>query len=224
MREVRVYFNKTGLAQYISHLDLMRTMTRAITRAKIQLWYTEGFNPRLFMTFALPLSLGIESYSESMDIKITDDMSNDEIKSKLNSAMPSGLEVTFVSEEFMKPNEIAFAEYKVSFDFCDKSQAESFLNQIKILLENDELTTMKSAKKKGRKTEIEVNLKDYIESFKLSENENSVLLNIVLSAGSSKNINPIILIDRLNRDIETKPEFTKICKNRLFTEDMKEFR
>ena len=60
MRCVRVWFHKTGPIRYISHLDLMRTMTRAIRRSRIPLWYTEGFNPHPYMTFALPLSLGMQ--------------------------------------------------------------------------------------------------------------------------------------------------------------------
>ena len=71
MQNVRVFFEKTGMTKYISHLDLMRCMTRAIKRAAIPAWYTEGFNPHLFITFALPLTLGVESLCESMDIPIS---------------------------------------------------------------------------------------------------------------------------------------------------------
>lgn len=46
MRDVRIRFAKTGKAKYISHLDLTRCFARAIFRAKIPLWFTEGFNPR----------------------------------------------------------------------------------------------------------------------------------------------------------------------------------
>ena len=40
--------------------DTMREykMIRTIRRAGIPIWYTEGFNPHPFMTFAMPLSLG----------------------------------------------------------------------------------------------------------------------------------------------------------------------
>ena len=64
MRCVRIWFKKMGMSRYVSHLDLMRAMTRAIRRANLPLWYTEGFNPHPYMTFALPLSLGMESLCE----------------------------------------------------------------------------------------------------------------------------------------------------------------
>ena len=59
---IRARFYKIGMLQCnISHLDLVRTMTRIITRAGIPAWYTQGFNPRLKLTFAMPLSIGTQS-------------------------------------------------------------------------------------------------------------------------------------------------------------------
>ena len=45
MDKLRMKFSKTGRAVYISHLDLMRTITRAFMRSEIPLKYSEGFNP-----------------------------------------------------------------------------------------------------------------------------------------------------------------------------------
>ena len=72
MREVRLRFSKTGQAKYISHLDVNRVFSRALSRARINLWYTEGFNPHPYMSFSLPLSLGVESLCENVDIRIVD--------------------------------------------------------------------------------------------------------------------------------------------------------
>ena len=43
--KLRLRFEKTGRAVYISHLDLMHTMQRAFNRAGYHLKYSEGFNP-----------------------------------------------------------------------------------------------------------------------------------------------------------------------------------
>lgn len=64
---LRVRFHKTGRAQYISHLDLGRTMRTAINRAEIPVKYSEGFNPHPKMSFALTLSVGTESVCEFME-------------------------------------------------------------------------------------------------------------------------------------------------------------
>ncbi|HBT64885.1 MAG TPA: hypothetical protein DEB10_09535, partial [Ruminococcaceae bacterium] len=86
MKEVRIRFRKIGRAKYISHLDLTRTMTRALRRAGIPIWYTEGFNRHPYVTFASPLSLGFEGLCESMDIRLVQDMPMEELVAVLNSA------------------------------------------------------------------------------------------------------------------------------------------
>ena len=91
MREVRLRFSKTDRCKYISHLDINRCMARALSRAKIPLWYTEGFNPHPYMSFSLPLSLGVESFCESVDLRIVGDITNQEIKDNLNEMLPEGI-------------------------------------------------------------------------------------------------------------------------------------
>ena len=54
-KAVRLFFSKKGRAVYISHLDLLRTMQRALKRAGIPVWYSEGFNPRIYLNFPLAL-------------------------------------------------------------------------------------------------------------------------------------------------------------------------
>ena len=73
MDKYRMLFAKTGRAVYISHLDLMRTITRAFLRAECRLKYSEGFNPHPNISIALPLSVGCESVCEIMDFKMLED-------------------------------------------------------------------------------------------------------------------------------------------------------
>lgn len=80
MDKYRMLFSKTGRAVYISHLDLMRTVTRAFMRAECKLKYSEGFNPHPNISIALPLSVGCESVCEIMDFKMREDMTCEEIK------------------------------------------------------------------------------------------------------------------------------------------------
>ena len=61
---LRLRFEKTGRAVYISHLDLMQTLQRACSRAGYSLKYSEGFNPHPQISVALPLSVGAASRIE----------------------------------------------------------------------------------------------------------------------------------------------------------------
>ena len=98
MRCVRIWFAKEGKVKYISHLDVMRCMSRAVRRARLPLWYTEGFNPHPYMMFALPLSLGFSSQCESMDIRIEGEMTDADIAGRMRDVMPEGLRLLSVRD------------------------------------------------------------------------------------------------------------------------------
>ena len=70
MLKIRTVYEKRGRAKYISHLDLNRCMQRTIRRAGLPIWYSEGFNPRMYLMFPLALSLGFESVCEVMDFNL----------------------------------------------------------------------------------------------------------------------------------------------------------
>lgn len=219
MRSVRIWFSKYSRAKYISHLDLMRFMTRAMRRAGIPLWYTEGFNPHPYMTFALPLSLGTESKCESMDIRVEDGITNAEIMEKLSSAMPEGIEITAVNDPQMKPSEIALGEYDIEF-FCE-SPAE-FSEKLTGILAGGELIVKKMGKSGRKKVEKEINLLESVESFSCSANEKSAVLTVILPAGNTKNINPSLLCTASAVEA-LGAESYGILRKRLMTADKKDF-
>lgn len=134
MREVRLRFSKTGRLKYISHLDINRAMSRALKRAGIPLWYTEGFNPHPYMSFSLPLSLGVESLCESVDLRITGEITNKEIKDRLNSVLPEDLKIIDVYDDFRDNSEIVYSDYVYKFEFADNDLA---LEKIKNVLSSD---------------------------------------------------------------------------------------
>ena len=91
MRCVRVLLAKRGRAKYTSHLDMQRCMMRAVRRAGIDLWYTEGFNPKPRLSFATPMSVGLESECEFLDIRIDREFSCAEIMERLNRELTDEL-------------------------------------------------------------------------------------------------------------------------------------
>ena len=68
---VRLRFYKRGSLAYIAHLDLVRTLTKAIKRAGIPVRYSEGFNPHPRMSFSTAMSIGLDSDCEFLDIRLT---------------------------------------------------------------------------------------------------------------------------------------------------------
>ena len=221
MREVRLRFSKTGQAKYISHLDVNRVFSRALSRAKINLWYTEGFNPHPYMSFSLPLSLGVESLCENVDIRIIDDISDDEIKQRMNDALPQGIRVLDVYENFMDCREICFSDYVFKFEFSDN---ETALQKIKDVLSADCVMALKKGKQGRRRVFKETDIKQFIDKYNISIRDNNVVLNARLLAGSEKNLNPTLLFDTIIRLIDMDYEWKSIGRIKLLTKDLKEYK
>lgn len=221
MREVRLRFSKTDRCKYISHLDINRCMSRALTRAKIPLWYTEGFNPHPYMSFSLPLSLGIESFVESMDIRIIGDITNDEIKKKMNEMLPDGIRILEVYYDFRQDKDIAYSDYVFRIQFNDN---ETALQKINNVLNSDEIIAERKVKKGKRKIFKETNLKPLIQKFNSSIRGEDIILNLRLMAGIEKNLNPTLLFDTIIKLIDMDFEWKSISRIAILDKDFKEFK
>lgn len=221
MREVRLRFSKTGQAKYISHLDTNRVFSRALARAKINLWYTQGFNPRPYMSFSLPLSLGVESYCENVDLRILDDLTYEEIKERMNNALPLGIRIVDVYEDFMDCHDIVYSDYVYKFEFKDN---ETALEKIIAVLESDEILAQKKAKQGKRRILKETDIKQFIVKYNASIRDNNIVLNIRLLAGPDKNLNPTLLFDTIIRLIDMDYEWKSIGRISLLTKEFKEYK
>ncbi|MDE5995181.1 MAG: TIGR03936 family radical SAM-associated protein [Oscillospiraceae bacterium] len=217
--DVRVFYEKTGMAKFISHLDTVHLFTRAIKRAKIPIWFTEGFNPHAFLTFAMPLSLGTESYCETVDIRLMQEEDLDELASRFDAALPSDVHITKIALPKFSPQEIAWADYKIIFNGAD----ENLVSRAKEILSSDEITVMKKVKQGKAKVEKEVSIKDKILKFSIdTENENPVL-NITLSSGMQNNINPSLIIGKIVEGSSTDADSASIFKLKSYTADLSEW-
>lgn len=220
MREVRLRFSKQGRLKYISHLDINRAMSRAFKRAEIPLWYTEGFNPHPYMSFSLPLSLGVESLCESVDIRIVGSITNDEIKNRMNSVLPEGLKVLDVYDDFYDNGEISYSDYVYKFQFDDNAIA---LEKIKSILDGDEILALKKGKQGRKKVFKETNIKSFIDKYNISLRDDTVVLNIRLLAGTDKNLNPSLLFDTIIRLIDMDYQWKSISRIALLKKDYSQF-
>lgn len=224
MRAVRLNFSKTGRAIYISHLDINRMMTRAVRRAKLPMWYTEGFNPHPYLTFALPLSLGQSSDCEYMDIRIEGDITDEEIMNRLNAVLPEGVKILSVSAPVYDAKEIEKALYFVKLVFKDAETSKIFAERAQTIVEGEELLAEKRGKKGHRKVMKQINLIDFIYDMKFSTAENIVNLQCVLAAGNTNNLNPTLLVETLEKEIGIEHEMEYIVRRKLITKDNKTFK
>ena len=73
--------------------DMMRYFQKAMRRAQVDIRYSEGFSPHQIMSFAAPLGVGITSVGEYFDIEVTDSMSSEAMKDRLNQVMADEIQV-----------------------------------------------------------------------------------------------------------------------------------
>ncbi len=218
MYDLRLFLSKKGRIKFVSHLDMFRMMQRAVRRAEIPLWYTEGFNPHPYISFLLALSLGVESEGEPVDIRIVGDMPPEEIKERLNKCLPEGLRVEAAAAPFNKSGEITFGEYYCLFDKAEITEEELYR-----ALTSGELSCEKSGKQGKKKVIKTVNVSEHIKSFSLSEENGDIRLDVVLPSGSTFNLNPIQLSAAISSNLGKEVIPVKVMRTSLLTADMKKF-
>lgn len=213
MNRVRAVFEKKGRARYISHLDLNRCMLRIFRRSGLPVWYTEGFNPHPYYSFALALSLGFESGCEILDFNITDDnMPVEVIREKLNAVMPEGMKIVSVRPQKKKITEIAKAEYRIVLTSDD---TEQLFADIQGLMAAEEILIEKKTKR-GMKT---VDIKPETEILKVEKSGEVLEIIMRLPAGTQTNFNPTLFLDALKNtgtqgfSVEKITRTGILCKN-----------
>ena len=215
MKNVRIWFEKKGAARYISHLDLTRCMSRALKLSGLPVWYTEGFNPRIYMTYAMPLSLGVQGDRECMDIRLLEDRDFSEIVSALNERLPADIRILSAADPVRKFEEIAYADYEV---LLEANQAEQLETALKSLLSKEQILVMKH----GKKGDKEIDIKPHFSHADIRKTDDTHLcVAFRLPCSVSGSVNPSLLLDALQRETGEEPD-AKIVRKRLLTGDFSE--
>ena len=181
---LRVKFYKKGNLQYISHLDLVRTMMKIVVRAKLPLWYTEGFNPKPKITFAAPLSIGTESLCEFMDIRLSEKIPVLQAKESLNLNMTDEMQVTEVYYPNEKLTALKWLAYEITVE--TKAASDELAKRIDEIFLSDALPVLK----KSKNGEQLVDIKPLIKSISVKKVGERVLISCILSADQSAFLNP----------------------------------
>lgn len=88
-----VVFEKGAELRYIGHLDLMRSMQRALRRSNLPIKYSNGFNPHIRLSFAAPLSVGVVGLRELMEVPMEDGVTEEMFLEGMGRVLPSCLKI-----------------------------------------------------------------------------------------------------------------------------------
>ena len=222
-----IKFTKEANIKFISHLDLMRTLQRVIRRANLPMEYSKGFNPHMAMSIAQPLSVGVYSDAEYMDIVLVEELDEKEIIEKLNEKTASGIKFLEARKVITKEGEKKLPQAMALIDaarftvkmLCEDSKVVE--EKLKTLEENKEWITIK----KSKKGEKEVNLRTMIKEMKYWTNENELVLNILISSGSREHLSPDLVASYIKNNIpeivedafiDIKREEMYVCSNNKY--------
>lgn len=218
LRNVRIIYSKQGRMKFISHLDMNRYMTRLVKISKIPAWHTEGFNKHLYLTFALPLSLGITADYDIVDLKITDDDFSDEmIVDALNKNASEGLEFLSAGPIVMKTAELSYALYELTI----KDNDAEYLNAFKEFSSSKVMITEKKGKK-GKVTLL--NVAEKIKKIDCNIKDSELKISVVLPAGNTENINPTLILNAFKELGNREPEVFTVNRKMLYNAALEEFK
>ena len=91
--KIRIKFQKQGTVRFIGHLDVMHYFQKVMRQAEVDIRYSEGFSPHQIMSFASPLSVGLISHAEYVDIDVNSSGNSTGMVRRLNEVSAEGLEV-----------------------------------------------------------------------------------------------------------------------------------
>lgn len=221
---LRVKFKKTGRLQYVSHLDLVRTMHKIIVRAGLPLWYTEGFNPKPKMVFAAPLSIGTESVTEFVDIRLVERMDTTEALRRLNENMTEEMQALNAYYPTTKLTELKWLSYTVLIK--TNSVDEELIKKCEAALSMEKIEIEKRSKSGEN---VRVDIRPLIKSAAVTKDGENIRISCVLSADQSAFLNPehVVKVLRENCGILSDPiltnEWYSIKREAAYFDDMSEF-
>ncbi|MDI6601904.1 MAG: TIGR03936 family radical SAM-associated protein [Thermoanaerobacteraceae bacterium] len=185
MDRIRVKYTKGKEVRYISHLDIIRALERALRRADIPFALTEGFNPKPRMNFSPPLSLGYISCAEYFDLDMSKSITPEKFMERMNLVLPSGMmivDAVLINPKSKSLNSIInSAEYEINYPF-----KKDILFEIDRFLK-DEIVIEKKTKK-GTKS---IGIRTLIYEFSVRDDKN---IKLWLASSPSESINPMYVL------------------------------
>lgn len=189
-----VVFEKGWRLRHIGHLDLMRTMHRALRRTELPVAYSKGFNPHMLTSFASALSVGVGGEREILDVAMEESVSEELFKQEFSKALPPDLkllDVIAVTDQHPAcMSLLSAAGYRAFFPGND---AVPMFEGIEALLAREEIPAMRKSKSGLKPCDI----RPWIYDLKGSRDEKGVTLEMTLALREQATCKPDLVFNAL---------------------------
>jgi radical SAM-linked protein len=91
-------YAKSGDAVFLSHLDTMRVLERAVRRSGVEVCFTRGMNPHIRLSVYTALPVGVATDGDWFSLKLEEHLESDALKERINGQMPSGFAIVEARE------------------------------------------------------------------------------------------------------------------------------
>ena len=199
-----IKFSKGEGIKFISHLDLMRTIQRIIRRSGVPIEYSKGFNPHMALSLAQPLSVGVYSDGEYMDIVLTEEMNVADLLARLNEAAPPTIRffeatpIEIVENVKRVPQAMALLDagrYIIKLKLVNEENVEE---KMASLLNENAWETLKKSKKGEKMADI----KPLVKALKYWVKDGELVINALIATGSRENLSADLLARFITSKIE----------------------
>ncbi|CBE69154.1 MAG: TIGR03960 family B12-binding radical SAM protein [Candidatus Methylomirabilis oxygeniifera] len=205
VQRIRCVFQKIGMLRFLSHLELMRALGRALRRAGIALAYSQGFNPQPKLSCALALPVGVEGRQELADIELRVAMAPEELVERVNRCLAAELQLLRAWEvPLTAPSlttSVREAAYRVSLPLngCAQEIGERLRTQALCDEWLDRPSIPVSVERKERRVEVDAR-PQIRELVVLGEEEGALCWDIHLSAGQGGGVRPHVIMAHLLKE------------------------
>ena len=205
MSEHRIVFSKVGSLSFISHLDFNHCFIRALKRADLPLKYTEGYNPRPKISYALPLSVGMDGLREIVDISLDGEMTHKDVGTRLEHILTDEFIIRRVETPKIKMKYIDAADYSVLFPEygCTPEQIK------------EALPSLPSVEKKSKSGTRTLDVSSMIRASDVRVTNDGLMLLLRLPASGEQFLNPEFVVEALRKAELDLPDGEKVTRMKI---------
>jgi len=189
---LRVRYGKVGRLRWLSHLEVIHALERALRRAQLDYAITNGFNPHMKVAFGPALPVGTAGQNEYLDVWLKRYTTAEELLTRLVAATPADLapfEAKFVSaKEPSLTAALTIAVYEV-----EVTGEESSANRVRDALESVTATGTLNVEHKGKQKVFDL-ARSLPKEVRVDDRDGGSTITLTVRMGSEGSLRPEMLV------------------------------